>query len=169
MNDVIKLSTRLGRVSALLLWIIPLGWLGFTLAAMLNGQVQTVDGIHPVQVITWQGRAALAAVASLHVVVLWLIVMRLHQLFRLYAQGLIFEAQTCQLYARLGNLIIGYAVVDTASSAMPAPLLAWLSGIDVPQDVHLNLPVLLIGLVVILLARIMTLASSVAEENQLTI
>jgi hypothetical protein len=169
--EISTMSARLRRFITVALFLLPLLWLGDILQAHAVGYVDYGAPDKRILISTmpmWlQASAALLRAAELVPIGGALLTVR--ALLGEWQHGAIFTLRTIEQFRRIGLWLILAAAIDLATSLAIGPL-AWQAGVATfAVHLNLNLAALLIGVLVMLLARIMRVGVMLQDQADRTI
>jgi hypothetical protein len=170
-SEIVKMSSRLRTVVTIALLLLPVLWIGDILQALGVGYVDygAPDKRLPLYAMPLWLKIAAALLRGAELIPIAGGLFTLRSLLGEWREGEIFTTLTLAHFRRIGVWVILLAAVELASSVAISQL-AWLSG-AAGFAVHLNLNIaaLLIGVLVMLLARIMHLGVGLQEQADRTI
>lgn len=178
MSDITQCRSQAQRLSTTATILVTLGLLAtpvdFAVSIWMQGLAPLLPGLPTDQTFDLSqasvlGTAALVLVAALHpgtfMVALW----QLRRLFRLYRQGTIFRGPDIRCLQRIGWSLVALDLVRTLQQVLVGPVLA-LDGVGSPfLSIGLGISYALIGLFVIVIARIMEIGRALREFEELAV
>jgi len=165
-----RISNRMWAVTIGVMLLIPVA---FVATLLLDG----IDHLLPVPrgiaiELSGQGVGGLAAVACLaalkpaaFLLAMWL----LKGLFGLYRQGMIFDGRSIDKLRQLGWSLIGIDLMDVVQRFAVGPLLSHLGASEPFLTIGIGLSLSIIGLFVIVIAKVMALGRELQEFEESTI
>ena len=161
-----------GRICVLIIVLIvasPLVFAGIVhwkgLAYLLRMPVQVMD----VSSLSTAELAMVYALGSLRSIVTWLALLPLLELFRLYGRGIIFAAENVRCLRWIGGLLIGIDAADMLQRFLTGPLLSWLDVTEPFIAVGIVFSMSIIGLFMLVFARVVEIGRALQETDALTI
>ena len=170
-SEIVKMSSRLRTVVTIALLLLPVLWIGDILQAHGVGYVDygAPDKRLPLDAMPLWLRIAAALLRGAELIPIAGGLFTLRSLLGEWRDGEIFTTTTIAHFRRIGVCVILLAAVELASS-LAISQLAWLSGAaNFAVHLNLNIAALLIGVLVMLLARIMHLGVGLQEQADRTI
>jgi len=111
----------------------------------------------------------LSLLAAATPVIYWLAFLALYRLAASYGRGGVLTAGAAARLEQVGWLLFATDFVRMAQTAVTGPLLAWMGLSGHFLNVELQLGMSIVGLFIVLVARIMGLAATFEAERRLTI
>jgi hypothetical protein len=119
--------------------------------------------------LSFGGLVAVTALAALKPTVYVLALWFLQDLFGLYRRGLVFDARNVRRVRQIGWTLIGIDLADFGQRVGLGPLLSYLDAARPFLSVGIGLSFAIIGVFVIIIARIMDLGRELKEFEELAI
>jgi hypothetical protein len=170
-TEIAIMSSRLRTVVTIGLFLLPLFWVGDILQAYGVGYVDygAPDKRIPLEAMPLWLKVAAALLRGAELIPVAGGLLTLRSLLGEWCSGAIFTASAIAHFRRVGLWLILLALMELAASVAISQL-AWAAGAAAfAVHVNLNISALLIGVLVMLLARIMRLGVGLQEQADRTI
>jgi hypothetical protein len=169
--EIRDMSSRLRIVVTIALFLLPLLWLGDILQARAVGYVDygAPDRRLALDSMPASLMAAAALLRALELLPVAGALWTLRALLDEWRSGAIFTLSTISHFRRIGVWLVLLAVIELATSAAMGPLAWWAGYAGFSVHMKLNVSALLIGVLVMLLARIMRVGVLLQNQADLTI
>lgn len=115
------------------------------------------------------GKIAIFSIPALTPAIYWFALFYIHKLARQFSTGEVFTAQSIRWIQWVGILLLTADFVYMLQIAITGPLLSSLGLTESFLNIELKLGVSIIGLFILLISRVMLIASELNEQQQLTI
>lgn len=150
-------------IGAPFLFAIIAHWKG--LAYMLRLPPDAVD----VTALTTIEHAVVVAIGALRPMAVWLALWPLLHLFRLFEQGSIFEAENLRRLRQFGWALIAIDGADMLQRFLTGPVLYWFGAGEPRIAVAVVFSMAMVGMFVLVIARVMDIGRELKESDELTI
>jgi hypothetical protein len=165
-----QIGARMRAVTVCLMLAVPVV---FVMVAVLDGFVSLLPVPREIAVDlsgqSFGGVAAVTGLAALKPAVFLLALWLLQDLFGLYRRGRVFDARNVRRVRQLGWALIGIDLADLVQRLGVGPLLSQLGASEPFLTVGIGLSLSIIGVFVIVIARIMDLGRELKEFEELAI
>lgn len=93
----------------------------------------------------------------------------IYQLFRSYAQGIVFSQKNILVMRRIGYVLMAVDVVRILQSALTGPVLTMVGAVEGYLAIDIGFSMLVVGMFIVSISRVMEIGLEIYERDRLTI